>query len=108
MVDWQVVLNDTDTQSAYSKFHEVISTKYNACFLICKISEKYYKNITWLSSALKESMKNKNKLYRKSKKSGDSEKVSFYEKYRNKLSQFIRSAERKKFSMIYCWNTSRI
>ena len=31
MVDWQFVLTETDTQSAYSKFHEVISTKYHAC-----------------------------------------------------------------------------
>ena len=44
MVDWQFVLTETDTQSAYSKFHEVISTKYNACFPYRKISKKYYKN----------------------------------------------------------------
>ena len=31
MVDWQFVLTETDTQSAYNKFHEVISTKYHAC-----------------------------------------------------------------------------
>ena len=48
MVDWQVVLNETDTQSAYSKFHEVISTKYNACFPylygICGIELKWFEN----------------------------------------------------------------
>ena len=33
----------------------------------------------------------------KSKRSGDSEKVSYYKKYRNKLNQLIRSAERKHF-----------
>ena len=47
MVDWQFVLTETDTQSAYSKFHEVISTKYNACFPYRKISKKYYKNKPW-------------------------------------------------------------
>ena len=76
MVDWQVVLNETDTQSAYCKFHEVISTKYNACFPYRKISKKYYNNKPWLSTALKEAIKIKIKLYMKSKKSGDSEKVS--------------------------------
>ena len=40
MVDWQEMLNETDTQSAYSKFHVVISTKYNACFPYLKISKK--------------------------------------------------------------------
>ena len=44
MVDWQVVLNETDTQSAYSKFHVVISTKYNASFPYRIILKKYYKN----------------------------------------------------------------
>ena len=31
-VDWQFVLTETDTQLAYSKFHEAMSNKYNACF----------------------------------------------------------------------------
>ena len=97
MVDWQFVLTETDTQSAYNKFHEVISTKYNACFPYRKIFKKYYKNKPWLSTALTESIKIKNKLYVKSKRSSGSENVSFYEKYRKKLSQLIRSAERKHF-----------
>ena len=97
MVDWQIVLTETDTQSAYSKFHEVISTKYNACFPYRKISKKYYKNKPWLSTALTESIKIKNKLYMKSKRSNGSENMSFYKKYRNKLNQLIRSAERKHF-----------
>ena len=43
MIDWQFVLNETDTQSAYNKFNEVISTKYYACFPYRKTSKKYYK-----------------------------------------------------------------
>ena len=97
MVDWQFVLTETDTQSAYSKFHEVISTQFNACFPYHKISKKYSKNKPWLSTALKESIKIKNKLYVKSKRSSGSGNVSFYKKYRNKLNQLIRSAERKHF-----------
>ena len=97
MIDWQFVLNETDTAMAYSKFHGAISLMYNACFPYRKISKKYYKNKPWLSTALKESIKIKNKLYVKSKRSGNSEKVSYYKKYRNKLNQLIRSAERKHF-----------
>ena len=52
-VDWQSVLNETDTQLAYNKFHEAISVKYNACFPSRKISKRYYKNKPWLSTALK-------------------------------------------------------
>ena len=51
------VSNEADTQSAYNKFHEVISTKYHACFPYRKIPKMYYKNKPWLSTALKESIK---------------------------------------------------
>ena len=86
-----------DTQLAYSKFHETISARYNACFPYRKITKKYYKNKPWLSAALKKSIKIKNKLFVLLKKSNDEEKVSYYKKYRNKLNQIIRSAERKHY-----------
>ena len=108
MVDWQVVLNETDTQSAYSKFHKVISTKYIACFPYRKISKNYYKNKTLLSAALKESIKIKNKSYTKSKKGCDCVKVSFYKKYRNKLNQLIQPAERKHFHDILLEHKSKL
>ena len=40
MIDWQFVLNETDTAMAYSKFHGAISLMYNACFPYRKISKK--------------------------------------------------------------------
>ena len=94
-VDWQFVLTKTDPQLAYSKFHEALSNEYNACLPYGKICKRYHKNKPWLSTALKESIKIKNKLYVKSKRSDNSEKVTFYKKYRNKQKQLIRSAERK-------------
>ena len=108
MIDWQFVLNETDTQSAYTKVHEEISTKYNACFPYRKISKKYYKNEPWLSTALKESIKIKNKLYVKSKRSNEDENVSFYKKYRSKLNQLIRTAERKHFHDILLEHKSNL
>ena len=108
MIDWQFVLNETDTQSAYTKFHEVISTKCNACFPYRKISKKYYKNKPWLSTALKESIKIKNKLYVKSKRSNGDENVFFYKKYRNKLNPLIRTTERKHFHDILLEHKSNL
>ena len=52
MVDCQVVLNETDTQSAYNKLHEVTSTKYKACFPYRKFLKSTTKN-PWLTAALK-------------------------------------------------------
>ena len=96
-VDWQFVLNETETQLAFGKFHEVISVKYNVYFYYRTISKKYYKNKHWLSTALQEFMKSKNKLYAESKRSDDSVKLTFVKKYRNNLNQLIRSAWRELF-----------
>ena len=40
--NWQCVLNEIDPQTAYSRFHEIISNKYNSCFPYHKLA----KNIT--------------------------------------------------------------
>ena len=95
--DWQSVLKETDTQLAYNKFHEAISVKYNASFPYRKIIKKFYKNKPWLSTALKESIKIKTKLYVKSKISDNIEKVTFYKQHRNKLGRLFRTAEPKHF-----------
>ena len=68
IISWQSVLDENNTHLAYSKFHEIVSSKYNACFPLKKISKQYYVNKPWLSWALKESIKIKNKLFVSTKK----------------------------------------
>ena len=70
--NWQCVLNEIDPQTAYSRFHENISSKYNSCFPYRKLAKKYYRNKPWLSVALKESIKRKKQqqLYAHVKKYG--------------------------------------
>ena len=62
----------------------------------------------WLSAALKQSIKEKNKLYVVQKKQNDKEKVIYYKKYRNKLNQLIRSAERKHYHDLLIEHKSNI
>ena len=62
----------------------------------------------WLSAALKQSIKEKNKLYVIQKKQNDKEKVIYYKKYRNKLNQLIRSAERKHYHDLLIEHKSNI
>ena len=65
-------------------------------FHIEKINKPYYNNKPWLTNAMKESIKMKNKLYIIRNKSnapdGSNER---YRMYRNKLNHILRSAERK-------------
>ena len=57
LTSWQSVLDENNTQLAYSIFHEIVSSTYNTCFPLKNISKKYYANTPWLTSALKESIK---------------------------------------------------
>ena len=97
-IDWRELLSMSDAQVAYSSFHKIISEKYNKCFPIRKINKRYFNNKHWLTPALKESIKTKNKLYINRYKGIDhNKKCEKYKAYRNKLNHLLRSAERKHY-----------
>ena len=97
-VNWREILSMSDAQVAYSSFHKLISDKYNKCFPIRKINKKYFNNKPWLTTALKESIKTKNKLYvDRYKGTNCNERCKIYKAYRNKLNHLLRSAERKHY-----------
>ena len=50
-----------------------------------------------LSAVVKQSIKEKNKLFMIQKKQNNKDKVIYYKKYRNELNPLIRSAERKHY-----------
>ena len=95
-INWNCVTDKSDAQASYSEFHRVISQKYNKCFPYRKINKPYYNNKPWLTNAMTESIKIKNKLYIIRNKAnapvGSNERYSMY---RNKLNHILRSAERK-------------
>ena len=69
---------------------------YDICFPLVKRKKKYYNNKPWLTSALKESIKVKNKLYvNRNKGPNPTERDLYYKKYRNRLNHVLRAAERK-------------
>ena len=95
-VDWQETMTETNVQQAYSKFHETITELYKTCFPFRK--KQYYYNKPWLTAALKESIKMKNKLFVNKNKGDNIQQKSVYCKiYRNKLNHMMRTAERKHY-----------
>ena len=95
-IDWSNLILINDVQRAYITFHKTISDVYNNCFPYKKFDRPYYNKKPWLTLALKESIKTKNKLYVTSTKgSNKEEKSTQYKIYRNKLHHVLRSAERK-------------
>ena len=95
-IDWSKVMECNEAQPAYSSFHAIISEKYNKCFPLRKCRTNRYNNSKpWLSSALKESIKYKNKLFINRNMGEDAdERLTFYKLYRNKLNHILRITER--------------
>ena len=59
-------------------------------------TNRYYNNKPWLTNAMKDSIKMKNKLYIiRNKANAPDGRNGRYRMYRNKLNHILRSAERK-------------
>ena len=97
-VNWNQILECDGAGLAYSTFHTAISEKYNKRFPLRKSSVNRYttNNNPWLTSALKESIKVKNKLYINRNKGDNKEaRLRWYKQYRNILNHIWRMTERK-------------
>ena len=80
----------------YSEFHKILCEKYNKCFPYRKLNKPYYNNKPWLTNALKESIKTKNKFFVARNKSNNSEeRTACYKTHRNRLHHLLRTAERQ-------------
>ena len=75
-IDWSTLLLINDAQCAYSTFHKMLPSIYNKCFPFRKYDKPYYKKKPWLTLALKEAIKIKNKLYVTSTKGRNKEEKS--------------------------------
>ena len=64
-IDWQMVYSETDMQNAFSLFHSKLVELYHKHFPKQKITYKHDNRKPWLSQALQEGIKNKNRLYLK-------------------------------------------
>ena len=96
LVEWDSVNNTPDTQAAYTELHRIVSEKDNKCFPYRKLSKPYYNNKPWLTNALKESIKTKNKLFVNRNKGNDTEeRNACYKAYPNRLHHILRTAERQ-------------
>ena len=62
-IDWENVMNLKEAQAAFPEFHAAVTKSYNKSFPYKKSNKPYLNRKSWLTSALKESIKIKNRLY---------------------------------------------
>ena len=64
-ISWDEISRATDTQQAFDTFHKHLVEMYNKHFPKIRVKKKYNNRKPWLSEGLKNSIKQKNKLYLK-------------------------------------------
>ena len=91
---WDEINRATDTQQAFDTFHKHLIEMYNKHFPKIRIKRKYNNKQPWLSEGLKNSIKQKNKLYLKFKKVNSAHNDELYKIYKRKLQQLMKVAEK--------------
>jgi hypothetical protein len=107
-INFDDVLSSTDTQAAYTKFHNSLSILYDNCFPVKTFKKRYTCNKPWLSEGLRQSIKNKNWLFRKYIKNHNDDDFVLYKKYRNKLHHILRIAEREHYQELILNNKNNL
>ena len=93
--DWRLVISNSDPNHAMALFLHDFKQHYNSAIPINTASSTYKLRKPWLTEGLIQSIKRKNKLYRKRKNN-----LIKYTSYRNRLNHILRIAERRHYSDI--------
>ena len=82
---WDTVYGSTDMQSAYSEFQRVIDLFLNQCFKMQTFAMIYKTRHAWMTEALRNQIKLKNRLYTEAISSGDNELMKEYKNTKRDL-----------------------
>ena len=93
-VDWSCILNESDTNKAYAMFVHVYSDIYNKAFPKTRAKIKYYHRKPWLTEVLKNSIRQKNKLFKLSKRYPVVDSIVKYKTYRSTLNKLLKRGEK--------------
>ena len=97
---WEEILIDPDVNNNFDLFYSTFERLYNECFPIKTkiISAKRFQS-PWLSSGLINSIKNKNKMFKKFKIGMISEQC--YKTYKNRLLNILRMAKKNYYTQLF-------
>ena len=93
-MNWNCVLNESDTNKAYSIFVHTYSSIYNQAFPKSRVKVKYYHRKPWLTKVMKNSIRQKNKLFKLSKKYPVIDSILKYKTYHSTLKKMLKQGEK--------------
>jgi hypothetical protein len=88
--NWDTVLNDSDTQSSYTAFHNILTKAFDISFPLTKTKITYSNKLTWLTSGMKRSISQKHKLHSSYLKQPSPANKLLYKTFKNKLSHVLK------------------
>lgn len=91
--DWTEMFNGSDMNDCYNKFNVLFTSCYKRCIKVKKCIVKN-NHKPWVTTALLNSIKRKNKLYVQYVKNPCTISKTRYKMYRNKLTHLLRISER--------------
>ena len=103
-LDWSDIYSSSDTQSAFSAFHEKLIKLYDMYIPKQKVQIKYNTRKPWLSDGLKNAIRQKNKLYRKSVKIRTSYNKVSYKTYQRTLKKIMLNEEKRYYANLLATN----
>ena len=97
-VNWEALYSESDTQTAFGLFHSTLLKHFHKSFPKQTVKIRYNNRKPRLIQRLKDSIRMKNKLYRKYSKVKSVANEMNYKNYRNKLHHIMKVAEKQHYS----------
>ena len=92
-INWENELSGKNANEAMNIFNKKLTIAYNKSFTFVKLSRKRSKNKPWITTGLKQSIKQKHLLYKKYIYDPTEVNNQVYKIFKNKLRTLIRKAE---------------
>ena len=102
--DWSDIFNIPGTQSCFNTFHGKLVSLLNKSFPKVRIKKRYNNRKPWLSDALRNSIKLKNKLYYKYKKISSMYNETCYKSYKQIVQKTLNAAEKQYYHELVTQN----
>ena len=106
--EWDSILSSTDTQDAFTQFHNIYKNAFETSFPIIKVKFQYNNRKPWLLKGLRSSIKQKNKLYVKSIRCPTLSNERAYKDYKKALTRALVAAEKSHVQDLLARNKSNL
>ena len=100
-VNWEQELKGVSVDEAMNLYYQKLHIAYNKSFPFVKLSRRRAKDKPWITTALKKSIQEKQRLYKRYKFNHSTENEKLYKRYNNQLGTHIRQCEGNYFKDLF-------